>query len=255
VLPAACPRCNRPNSEWTVERPEARAGCPCGEVIAVTFDDEPKPTDRAPLSTTPKKPRGWVESARMDGWSATLTPSRRFAFALPFLLVPAFGYVALLGLVAHSVVLGAALVAALAWFLSWIIAYQIQRWSFAFEGGRFRVNARGTRHDLALDDIVGFVAHGQDKKADFRAARAFQLHVLRKNGEFTPIPLFVDDAAQAQFIADRANALLASGGREGNFGYRGEPLRVEAEEPHVRVAPAEEEPVSEDEARAERRQG
>jgi hypothetical protein len=163
-------------------------------------------------------------------------------------LVPFLMRELVLGAARQSFVLPILAIAALLLFGGALLAYRLQRWSFAFEAGRFRVNARGLHEDIALDDILGFVAAPVPTKEplQLKTAGGFQLRVLKTNGESTSVPLFVTDASEAQFIADRANVLLASGGHEGTFGYRGEPLRVETDEPRVRVALGEEEPASEE---------
>jgi hypothetical protein len=212
-------------------------------VIAVTFDDELDLVAAPPLSTTPEKPRGWVEEPRMGGWSATLVPRRLIMWLAPPIFFPLLAlYAFSLGVAMHSFVVTAAVIVSFLAALGAALAYRLRRWSFAFEGGRFRVNARGRHEDIALDEILRFVAELPPRKTRGN----FQLRVLRTNARSTSVPLFVESADEAQFIADRANALLASGGRAGSFGYRGEQVRVAEDEPRVRVDVAEDEPVSED---------
>ena len=129
--PEACPRCARPSDTWTFERDQGLAGCPCGEVIAIDFDDGPTPGDI--LSKAPRKPRMWEEDARPDGFTATLKPSMRgFWFTLPIMLlgvVPGVLYGAAIG----GRIGMAVAVAVMGAFLGWV-AYQASRkWTFAID--------------------------------------------------------------------------------------------------------------------------
>ena len=238
MRPEACPRCARRSNTWTFERDQGLAGCPCGEVIAIDFDDESIPGD--PLSKTSKKPRRWAEDARPDGFTATLNPTlRQFWFwaALPFMLlvVPRGILVggALGGLIGFAVA-----AAAMSAFLGWV-AYQAGRkWTFAIEAGHFRAEARGHRTDIPLEDVQRFaaVAVSTKRRRLTRDARAtFDLVVVRTNGERVRVPLFVEGPEEAQFIAERANALLATDGRTIVGDYRGQHVRVGDTDPHTRV--------------------
>ena len=217
----------------------------------MTFDDEHPPLDRPPLTTTRRKPPGWVEEALVAGWRAALAPSRRFLWVVPLASVPL-----LLVVLAHAtrgIAISALEVLALVVMAATFSAYHLRRWSFAFENGRFRVDARGLHEDIGVEDILGFIVEAPPKKRDLTSpwtAGAFQLRVVRLDERRITIPLFVRSPAEAQFVANRLNQVLASGGRRGNFGYRGEPLRVAAEEPDHRVdatEPALEEEDPEDE--------
>jgi hypothetical protein len=60
--------------------------------------------------------------------------------------------------------------------------------------------------------------------------------VVRTDGGRVRVPLVVEDADEAEFVAGRANALLATDGRTIGGDYRGERIRVA--EVAVAVAPA-----------------
>jgi hypothetical protein len=186
VRPTACPRCARASDAWTFERDQGLAGCPCGEVIPYVFDD-------APLEE--------VSKARVS-----------------------LGAAAIGGPVAVAVAL-LAMAAVFAW-----TAYQNARpWTFAIEGGRFRAEARGHRTEIPLEDVQRFSVAAVSPKTKRKAADArarFELVVSRTNGERVRVPLFVEGPHEAQFIADRANALLATDGRTIDGDYRGEHVRV-----------------------------
>lgn len=240
VRPTACSRCARTLDTWTFERDQGVAGCPCGEVIPYVFDDAPLEA----LSTTPRKPRLWVEDARTSGYTATLEPSLRWLwYTLPLIvLLSASGSRlslsgATLGGTTGLVLAVGAMVAVIAW--AW--SQSARRWTFSIEGGRFRAQARGHVTEMALEEIQRFDVASRSEKQKVKAAdeRAlFQLVVSRTNGERTRVPLFVESPSEAQFIAERANAMLASDGRTIDGDYRGQ---------HVRVAETEIAPMRVDE--------
>ncbi len=92
-------------------------------------------------------------------------------------------------------------------------------------------HARGHLTDMALAEIQRFDVVSRSEKRDPKAkaadARArFQLVVSGTNGERTRVPLFVGSSSEAQFIAERANAMLASDGRTVDGDYRGQHVRV-----------------------------
>jgi hypothetical protein len=215
-----------------VERPKpgvcfGTAGCPCGEVLDVSFvGDTQSPT---PLSTTPRRPPGWKEEPGAASWHATLRPGRDHVVAL----VGGFAYFGLLAGV-KGVVIGG--VVGLLLTILRGVGKRKQRCSFAFEGGCFRAETGGQRYELPLEAIVRFDA----KRSADRDRRFFTPYYLSARlGDHEPpldVPLTVDNDAEAQFVADRANALLASGGRSDAFGYRGEQLRVAEEPPRTRVS-------------------
>ncbi len=221
-----CPRCARTSETWTFERDQGLAGCPCGEVI-------PYPVDDAPLeavSKTPKKPRGWVEDARTNGFTATLRPNMIWLwYTLPLMLLLGGTRVAISGaLLGGAIGLVLALVA-LAALMGWLVSQSVRRWTFAFENGRFRADARGHSTDIALEDIQRFDVDRRSPKRKTKTSDAralFELVVSRTNEERVRIPLFVDSDDEAQFIAERANTMLASDGRTIAGDYRGQHLRV-----------------------------
>jgi len=234
----ACPRCGRGSATWTFERDQGRAGCPCGEVIPYEFDDAPL----VPISTTPRKPRQWNEDAQPTAFRATLQPSmRRLWLALPLVLLISLvqaGRMATVGAALGGVPGAVLAVAAVCAVIAWAISQQARRWTFAIEGGHFRAEARGHHTDIPLDHVQSFavsLAPKRERKAADAGAR-FDLVVLRTDGGRVRVPLFVGDADEAQFVAERANALLATDGRTIDGDYRGQRIRVA--EVDVAVAPA-----------------
>ncbi len=219
----ACPRCGRDSTTWTFDRDQGRAGCPCGEVIPYDPDDAPLVS----ILTTPRKPRQWREDAQRTAFRATLQPSmRRLWLAIPFVLVISLIQLARLALVGLALggVPGAVLaVAALCAVAAWAISHQARRWTFAIEGGHFRADARGHHTDIPLDLIQSFAVSPppkRERKAADAAAR-FDLVVRRTDGGRVRVPLFVQDTDEAQFVAERANALLATDGRTVGGDYPG----------------------------------
>jgi hypothetical protein len=207
-------------------------------VIPYDFDDAPL----APMSTTPRTPRQWREDAQPTAFRAILQPSmRRLWLALPLVLVVGviqLARIAVAGLALGGVpgaVLG---VAALCALVAWGFSRQARRWTFAIESGHFRAEARGHHTDIPLDQIQSFAVSPPLKRgrkaAD--AAATFDLVVLRTDGGRVRVPLFVEDADEAQFVAERANALLATDGRTIDGDYRGQHIRVA--DLDVAVAPA-----------------
>ena len=140
-------------------------------------------------------------------------------------------------------------VAVMGALFGWVVYQASRKWTFAIEGGRFRAEARGHRTDIPLEQVQSFAVVAVSKKRK-RAARdgpaLFDLVVLRTNGEKVRVPLFVDGPDEAQFVAERANALLATDGRTIDGGYRGQHVRVADTDPRTRVeddVPVEAEPV------------
>jgi hypothetical protein len=225
----ACPRCGRSSTTWTFERDQWRAGCPCGEVIPYDFDDAPL----VPIATTPRRPRHWREDAQLTAFRATLRPSmRRLWLALPLALavfLAQLAHFALVGLALGGVPGAVLPVVALCALAAWAISQQARRWTFAIEGGHFRAEARGHDTDILLEQIQSFAVSAPRKNRERKAADAaarFDLVVLRTDGARVRVPLFVEDADEAQFVAERANALLATAGRTIGGDYRGQRIRV-----------------------------
>lgn len=248
MTPTTCPRCKRGSEEWSIERDQERAGCPCGEVIEISFDDElPVRVDEA-IPAASKKPAGWREEHRPDGWRGTLSASTRSKVIAPLL-----GFLGAAGSSA-AMQCGHRGFAALTWsslgietlgifaVLSYGLFLQLRTWTFTFEGGRFRADALGEHVDVALEDVLHFRSQTVVRTKD--AARlagsfwrsSFQLRVTCAGGSILRVPLFVSSAAEALFIAERASALLASGGHEVGGGYRGEQVRIAVDDEAV-VAP------------------
>lgn len=243
VRPTACPRCARASATWTFERDQGLAGCPCGEVVPYTFDDAPIKE----LSMTPTKPRAWVEDARTNGFVAMLKPSVNW---LSLTLALALGLVIVGPQVLHGgppVEMGGVLIialeaAALVAGLGLVTYRGARQSTFAIEGGRFRAEAKGHHTEVALEDVQRFFVVAASAKTTRRSVYAsapFELVVGRTNGEKVRVPLFVATPHEAQFIADRANALLATDGRTIDCDYRGRHLRVRGSDrevaPPVRV--------------------
>ena len=183
----------------------------------------------------------WVEDARANGFVATLKPSVRFvgyalALTLGLLLI---GSRAMLGAAAIGWPVGVVLAAvALAVAFGWSAYQSGRQWTFAFEGGRFRADARGHHTEVPLEDVQRFSVAAVSPKTKGKAADArasFELVVSRTNGERVRVPLFVEGPHEAQFIADRANALLATDGRTIDGDYRGQHVRVAEDVAPVRV--------------------
>jgi hypothetical protein len=207
-----------------------RGGCPCGEVIALL--DEAA-LDQRPLATTTRKPRNWREEANANGFRATLSPGwRSLRTVLSALLAPVFLMRVAAPLMRRAsvgtfetVLLAFALVGvAFAVLTAVAIA---RRWTFDVANGVLTISTRGERHELRLDDVLGFVASpvergvGTKKRTD-----GFSLHVLHAGGGLRKVPLAVSTAAEAQFIADRLTAALVAGGHMVTGGYRGEQAPV-----------------------------
>jgi hypothetical protein len=134
------------------------------------------------------------------------------------------------------------------------LALQRRRSTLVIENDRLRLEGRGPPIDIALDDVLEFVAELPSSAREPRNPRGdYRLLVLRAKSEALAVPLFVKDAAEAQFIADRANSALAARGRDTSAGYRGEHTRVEVDEPHVRVDAGEEAALPTSEAEDQRR--
>jgi hypothetical protein len=226
VRPTVCTRCARSSESWTFERDQGVAGCPCGEVIPYAFDDAPLQV----LSKTPKKPGRWSEDARSDGFTGTLLPSTRWLWSLPLLLLVLNGArVALTGAATRDVPSLLLLVAAMVAVPALAISRGARRWTFSIQGGRFRAEARGHVTDIPLEEIQRFDAtpiSAKRKPNMTDAGTRFQLVVSRTNGERTRVPLFVDSADEAEFIVERANAMLATDGRTIGGDYRGRHVRV-----------------------------
>src|SRR5262249_39354486 len=122
------------------------------------------------------------------------------------------------------------------------------RWSFALEDGRFRVDAVGVHHDIPLEEILSFEACARAVTSNrVGDPTLFSLVLVRSGVAPLNVPLYVDKPEEAQWVANRANAVLASGGRIVDAGYRGERLRVAIDAPEA----AEQEP--EEDERSERR--
>jgi hypothetical protein len=254
VLPTVCTRCKRTSSEWTVERTERRAGCPCGEVIAVTFDDDIAPLARPRLSGTPRRPRGWREEQREDGWRATFTPDKTWLRVVVPLVVA--GVLVAAGAIRGTPLpfayIAMELVTAVG-FVAAVMAWQHRAWAFSVERGRLEVSARGKRIDVALSEILGFVVAGvEPRRPTVETPRgSFRLEIVRADQQPVVLPLLARDEAEAQFVCDRLAEVLASGGRETNAGYRGEHLRVETDAPLLRVDTKQDEAPEDDETEDE----
>jgi hypothetical protein len=234
VVPSACPRCRRSVETWTIDREpgrrDGRAGCPCGEVIDVAFEDERNVGPA--LSSTPKRPRGWSEDARPDAWRATLRPDMRRLLILTALSLPY--WFARIVLAARSVADIAMFIAFLAVITLYGTLLRRRQWTFAIEGGRFRVDAAAVHQDIALEEILRFElekTRKEDQLLTPRGGALYQLSVHRTAAPPISVQLNVESADEAQFIVDRANAVLASGGHIVDAGYRGERIRVAVEEP------------------------
>jgi hypothetical protein len=223
MMPIQCPRCQRSWEEWSIERKEGRAGCPCGEVIDVSFDDEePLPPALAP----PTRPRSWREQAGPEGWRGAFRPRVQLIwYFLPsWLLLQTIFFVRFVRpvvAVAPAVLLFAISVLAISYLFR-----RVSRWSFRFEDGRFHADGDRAHHDIALSSILRFSAERTTTRNETRFFAPFQLTCHLNDGRKIWVPLFVKDAGEAQFVADRANAMLASGGRDVSGGYRGEHVRV-----------------------------
>ncbi len=200
----------------------------------MSFEDDEHP--REALSSAPKRPQGWRETARADGWRGALVPSSRPLWFGGFALAWAFFRLALTARSTTSLVVTTSLVLA---FFIYVGVMRKRRWSFAVEDGRFRADARGDHYDVALEEILRFEAEksrrGGDDSLSPQKLAPFQLVVHRAAGDKLRVPLFVDDAGEAQFIADRANDLLARGGRIVDQGYRGERVRIAIDEERPRA--------------------
>jgi hypothetical protein len=214
----------------TAESHVGRAGCPCGEVIEVSFIDE---LATATLSTTPRRPRAWSEEPEARGWSATLTPSNRRLWAMALVLPFAFARMTLLqgrrgGLNDAFFLVSLALVATMGVLTG---LFHKRAWTFTFRDGRFTADARGQHFDVGMDEILRFTT----EKA-LRRFVPFELVIHRTEQAPSRVPLHVDSAEEAQFITDRANAVLANNGRGIEPGYRGERVRVAVERVGERVS-------------------
>lgn len=89
--------------------------------------------------------------------------------------------------------------------------------------GRVRIAAPGSPPlDVALEDVHDcVVAEGSELLADARV-RTYVLALRLRDGRRQHVPLFVADAAEAQFVMNRINEVLAVEGRDTSHGYRGQ---------------------------------
>lgn len=225
--PHACPRCGRSVEEATIEdvpgQPLKRAGCPCGEVFEVSADVE---SGVETLATAPRSPARWKEEASPTTWRARLEPNAGALWLFPLGAV-LFGLFTEMRHV-HDLTENHALLAAvftpLLFAVAVITLLRYRRpWTFSIEGNRFRASAWGASYDIALGEILRF------EPAKTRSLARYELRVHRAEQATLRVPLFVAADAEAQFVADRANALLATGGRTTSEGYRAEHVRVAVE--------------------------
>jgi hypothetical protein len=229
VVPSRCARCGRGAESFAIERVHGAeigtAGCPCGDTFEIALEGtEPV----APLSVAPRRPEGWTEAPRIDGWTASLRPPRTRLVGLSVIVVFILAHGAIgarSGIDMAIRVAGTVVFALVASFLA------LRRWRYALDATAFRADALGVHVVIPTDQILRFSARsrpGNRGRGERHGSYELVVHLVDQAPRCLPLAVVGED--QAQFVADRANAVLAAGGRVVEHDYRGARIRVAMEE-------------------------
>lgn len=251
LVPDRCPRCQRVFAPDFVTRDASdhgAAGCPCGDVTKVFFDDP----SEAPLAPS-EAPPGWSEHARVGGWIATLKPEPPPRTTAGGWVIRVLSLVLMFAVVSLRLALASAGLGPIGFFtmvtvalavplLFWLAARPLLKapWTLALEGGMLRIRRRGLRHDIPIAEIERIAVaerthHGHRgiSPKQWMITHDHELRIVLRDR--LPIVLALPNAP---FVAERIREMIGNEGRTEN-GYRGA-TRIAIDEPDLDEAEQDE---------------